>query len=476
MFKGIDAYNTLVTLQTDICHNQFEGVHKGITLNSVPFARVVGNYFSLPLGTDTYDSYGIFGEKSFGFKITDNIMLAPPNANDYCKGLVINQSYIGDDSPSGAVLNNIFDGTFAAATQMEGENELRLDCNAYANLPQIDWYLSENATLNDQGVCFPEQAGPAFSSHWHDIATPIPMPYQGAMHIVNTSPNWFTLRHDYNSRPFAAPEPDPGTGYSDQDYAVYGLVDLQSCSALPTYVDASCTTAYEDHGGDGDISGMLDGDCTNNIADNVRLLLRNNQAEAALLLLQCVQKDWAYKVLAATYTDKREYALAIAQLGYISEQDPDNLAFIALYTALINQLMNGNDGSGKADAYAEALHQAETESNTNATIAQSLLALQTGKSYVRNSAKITRKQGSNLVAKAFSLAPNPTTGTLLVTVSRANAWENHVLRLYDLHGRLLMNHAFVGNTTSLQLNNLANGIYYVRFDQEAQAQKLVLIK
>jgi hypothetical protein len=64
-------------------------------------------------------------------------------------------------------------------------------------------------------------------------------------------------------------------------------------------------------------------------------------------------------------------------------------------------------------------------------------------------------------ANEFGLYPNPAQESLSLSLNKAA--QNETVEILDLNGRLLQSHQVTGTQVSLELGNLANGMYIVRF-------------
>ncbi|MBP6730527.1 MAG: T9SS type A sorting domain-containing protein [Chitinophagales bacterium] len=78
-------------------------------------------------------------------------------------------------------------------------------------------------------------------------------------------------------------------------------------------------------------------------------------------------------------------------------------------------------------------------------------------------------------AIALNVLPNPTSGTMQVTVSGTNAYQYLTLTLVDITGRVVLTESNVAATTTLNISAMANGIYFLQLQGEGVAltQKIV---
>jgi len=168
------------------------------------------------------------------------------------------------------------------------------------------------------------------------------------------------------------------------------------------------------------------------------------------------------------------YPEALAVLDSIPDTPQSNADFKAIYNAYI-QLLTG--GSGKNSDAAFTLHQAEQNKfDTRQTLAESMLAMLQGNSYVRsvkdNSTNWLNKTNKQ---KHFALFPNPANHLVTVQFYQPIAVKEY-LYLYDMTGRLVSTIATNGiENVQINTGNLYNGIYYLRLGTSNQVEKLVVI-
>ncbi len=220
---GIDCYDGGNAVGLDVYGNNFSGVLKGITMLTNNMATIGYNNLDVPAGgtNDLDHAYGVSMDQSDGFVVTGNRFTTAVTSGANHRGILI---YNCMDFPSN-MTNNDFEGIFAEATTLGGDNTgLRLHCNRYYN-SQIDWFLEDGLIMQDQGADPIITANvPAFRNQWHD-------PDAGGWHIFNASSTGvmpFRLFHDEDS----APQIDlcQGLVASDlinSDYSYTGSLDCE---------------------------------------------------------------------------------------------------------------------------------------------------------------------------------------------------------------------------------------------------------
>ena len=81
---------------------------------------------------------------------------------------------------------------------------------------------------------------------------------------------------------------------------------------------------------------------------------------------------------------------------------------------------------------------------------------------------------SSSLDKAFSIYPNPASG--YVNVKSNAAQNNATVAIYDLNGRMVVNQKLANNTTQININGLATGVYVVKINAKdnTQTEKLIV--
>ena len=477
LFKGVDVvgdgfFGGMVAV-TKIRGNQFTNVRKGVTLSFTALTRVEGNHFEVPPGSFEYDTYAILTNHGFGYKIIGNqIKYGFTLFNWHTKGIVIQSSSAEIPSPNfiaarTLITDNAFIGPFTAATQFEGFNLLlQMHCNAYVPLlnfdawqfaPRYDWYLSPTNFLEIQGNCQFNEPDLAFSNSWH-ITSPDDLQHK---HIRNDGAASVWLKHDFVSAP-------------NLDFCT-GTTLLQDCSGGdPNFVAACSVEITADDLDWGSTAGLLD--CNDKLDEKIIYLIETGNEEGLKLLLDCVQETWSHKSLTSIYTNDRDFDKAIDELEKIPDDTQDNIDFKTMYYAYIA----GQTGSGKqALQYEPARQLADNEYSPLQAVAQANLALWTGKTYTRSSAKITgvevREQASG--EEPFILLPNPATGSTVQVLMPTPLDESGTLSLWSADGRMVRSLPFApnSNTLSIDVADLPKGVYYCKISGIEKAAKLVLI-
>lgn len=123
------------------------------------------------------------------------------------------------------------------------------------------------------------------------------------------------------------------------------------------------------------------------------------------LLLHCLDKEWAIRLLVGTYVDEGLYEQALTELQNLPNT-PENAEFIALYQAIIE---GGIEGSGKSDVSLSTMNSiAENRNSPFNKLAESVLANYRNIEYIRHGQLVnlklltTQKNKNN-----FQIIPNP---------------------------------------------------------------------
>ncbi len=147
---GISIFDLInVFFSNNVSNNVFNNTERGVLMVFGLVPQANNNVFNdIRTGIHATDAYGIYSINS-RFIINKNSFHTSLNSNQI-KGLVVSHTW--DNFVH--VNENTFDGAFGAATQFQAtNNNVLLECNAYANAPKIDWYIAENGLLNQQGDC-----------------------------------------------------------------------------------------------------------------------------------------------------------------------------------------------------------------------------------------------------------------------------------------------------------------------------------
>lgn len=468
--KGIDANNLLTTAKfVNLKRQDFNNTQKALTLNNTFGSSVSYCTFAVPPGTTSLlDTYGIIGYYSKGLIIEHNIFTTTNQANKYTKGIVFENSTNGN-TPS-SMTNNLFDGSFEAATQFKDSNtKLQTNCNAYDDC-QIDWHLNANAILPTQGECFSNDGSKALRTHWHYIVDP---GLTGANdHIINSNSN-FTLELKIDDSPQSHPA-IPNPNY------VEGLVDIQVCSVIQgsSVFNNICNPVWL-----WPISGeaKTETECTNGNSLEQMLYdyIQQEQSDSLLLLLQCIDEEWTQKLLIATYVDAGQYDMASSELQKLDSTIVENAEFIALYTALMDSTLSSNEGGRIATALAQTQQIANNANSHHKTLAEAVLSIYRNADYVRHGEPISWKDTNNGLDSpvGFSIVPNPSTGDITIVLNKTTTIAQN-LYVYDMSGRLVQTLIVPANTEqiSVTLQHLPSGMYYCRLDSTNTSNKLVIIR
>lgn len=464
LFKGIDVYNTLTVMKrVDVLNQNMRDTRKGITLNGTVGSKILDNTFEIPQGDLLEnDTYGLMVYEATGVGVHRNRFSANNLSGTATSGAIFTKTKY--DSFLSNVTNNLFDGTFKAATQFNNDNsKLYTNCNAYDDC-EIDWHLTPNAILPKQGICDPIDPALALRTHWHFIDENGSTISYNDQHIINQNLT-FTLRLNIDN----SPQSDP---LDNTDY-VQGLVDVIPCSFWGISQNLSCTVTFPIEG-----AGITECGEGETIEKQIYNYLESGDRDGLLALLHCVDTEWAIKLLVGTYVDEQLYEEALVQLDKLNDTDPETAEFKALYTAIINGGLADPDGSGKADMAVAAISEvSRNPQSPNKALAENILAVYRSKEYVRHAEPVPAKAVAGNYAPDFLIMPNPASHSATLSFYKpiANATE---LLLFNTNGQLLQNMPLDKGTitTSLPIGKLQSGIYFCRLANSGYTAKLVIVK
>jgi len=134
---------------------------------------------------------------------------------------------------------------------------------------------------------------------------------------------------------------------------------------------------------------------------------------------------------------------------------------------------SGGDASGSGGSVAYSVGQIvyTTHTGSNGSVAQGVqqpyeISITTG----------LAETGINLNLTAY---PNPTTNYLMLEIGTATVLSNQTMsyQLYDISGKLLESNAIVANSTTIKMEQLARGNYFLKVSQNnAEVKTFKIIK
>jgi len=72
----------------------------------------------------------------------------------------------------------------------------------------------------------------------------------------------------------------------------------------------------------------------------------------------------------------------------------------------------------------------------------------------------------NIAKKEFAVYPNPASSTLTITQTSGLPKGNNTANVYNMQGQLLMQHAFTGCKTEIDVQHLESGLYVLKIESE----------
>lgn len=459
LYIGIDAYSTLsLASVVDIVNNEFDGVRRGVVLHSAPASVVKDNTFIIPKGSsgDGQDTYGVLANHSFGSEISNNTF-ETETGNEDTKGLVLQGNFFNTAVDEMSIYDNWFEGGFGAATEFSGNNKhLTLQCNDYVEQPRNDWYLTENAQIDNQGICNRFDFDQAFSNNWHKLPPQSSLP-PSRKHIRNKSSESVRVFYDKHSEP----------KWND------GLVVATDCSFEEgTDIVHSC---FEE-------TPRPDGPCGN--GKPLRIAARTASTSVLRKQLECHFLSSAnpikYLTLDAAFSaDIRDWtALNLITTALLTNPTAtDEEKEVATVYNAIHLHQTSNDDATKAEQIVK-LEGISPDSPMKPT-AEASLALLDKRVYVRNSATILEEgtPKTNIVAKKSTVYPNPASAYIQVYLNEEEGTTVVPLTIYDTRGTAVKTVSIGAKTTAqiIDISDLAAGIYYCQIGTR-QIEKLVIIR
>ena len=472
LFKGIDAYNLLTTIKgIKVIGNTFVNVAKGTTLNNVVGGKVENNSFTIPTGnsgTDN-DTYGLTLYEAKAVNVKDNTFYATTSA-PYTRGFVAYKcSYTGYQTN---VTNNLFEGNFSEATLFSDNNRfLQMQCNAY-NGCQKDWYFDAQAKLDPQGECISIDASKALRNHFHYLPPGIIEGDPNYTHHLFIAPGntYFTSTNKLTLRTDNSPQSLP-TAINN-----VGIIDAFKCfPENATFNNASCTVDFPTDPWSGGCAWAGSGGNNANLQATIYRLLQTEETDSLLALLNCLNTDWAIRMLVGTYTDNRNFTQALALLALLPNT-PENTEFVTIYTAIINELQGNTTGRTiPAKTILEKMAATQRRSQPN-VLAETALASYFGYDYTRSfETEKTETAPTTLAKKSFSIVPNPTNSYFDLYLN-SDSEQSQILSICDINGRLLQTVTINGQHSLVNVAHLPSGMYYCKLSNDSSVQKLVIIK
>ena len=443
-------------IKLDINGNTFGNNQKGITIVGSILSQIWNNTIQV---ANIPSSYGIYNKDASGFGIISNAISTDATANwNPIFGIVTENSSTTDYASE--ITENTFTGKFTIAQAFLKKNSsITIDCNAYIG-SFCDWFLYPYATIQPQGNCLVNDAR---RNLFHTGIT--------GYHIYNQS----IATVGYTSQ----------VGFSPNPSMCQGNVNIEEECASVTN---PCATFLV--GGDCDPDGiktLLEEATTDEerIKLYTRLLydrLCLGQKESALIDLSEEERNAAYKVLTATYTDNEQTAEAWAALLQIIPESGEDIDFYNTYEALLNGI-DWTQGGGKTQSPEVTLlwQTAQNQYASNAALAQAIIGENTNTVFnIQTPIPVFKTTDSeNANNQYLRITPNPAQGVIHLTAQlQPNSPYPLVCSLYDPLGRMVKTVTLVYGTASLSLADLPNGIYYCRLQQGNVAystQKITII-
>ncbi len=439
---GISIFDLVnVYFSNIVNYNLFNNTEKGLLMvfGLVPQANH-NNFDNIPNGIHSTDTYGIYSINS-RFIINKNDFQTSVNNNEI-KGLVTSHTW--DNFVH--INENTFDGAFGAATQFQAtNNNVLLECNAYSNAPKIDWYIAENGLLNQQGDC----QGiflPAYATNntWHSEST--------GYHIYKASSGNFFIDHDPCSEPtlFSSNVTKKNCGY---------VSETDCCILVETIEDTP--------------------DDRVTLSQDLYQLLEQGNQQGFINLLNQQQAEWADKLLVRAYLGWNDKSNASLVLNRIPQNNPENIAFKDVFTALIN-------ANPQISAIDEVMIRAYAQSTDLAiqSLAHTVLASYFGEIFDYDTAPVVissnKKETTRFdETRTFDLIPNPSSYQLLVQLNQPISDEKVVFTIYDLTGKMMKTVNLAQQKEAIDIADLAVGVYYCQINlngKPSKIQKLAIVR
>jgi len=442
LHTGINLSSTSNISLNLIYDNIFNNTEKGIMAVGGIGPAIERNQFnSIPMGTHSVDTYGAFCINNRP-TIIDNNTFETFVSNNETKGLII-----ANTSDFVHIADNSFDGAFGAGTQFQGGNtNVLFECNTYTSAPKVDWYIAGNSSLNNQGDCEGFEEAPfALNNNWHAEST--------GYHIFRYNSNNGNLSIDHD------PCSEPTLISPNVINTPCGFISEVAC----------CAGANVEENPDDRVT----------ISQNLNQLLEQGNQQGAINLLTQQQAEWADRLLVGTYLSLGDKTNAATALGRIPQNTPYNIAFHNMFNALIN-------ANPQLSILDEQMIRTYGQSNDLAvqSVAHSILASYFGESFTYTSAAVitsSNKRANPTFDESivFSLNPNPSIYQLDINLNTSITNEKVIFTVYNVTGKIMQSVNLTEQTTSLDIVDLATGIYYcqVNFnDKVSEVQKLVIVR
>ncbi len=442
LHTGINLSSTSNVSLNLIYDNIFNNTEKGIMAVGGIGPAIKRNQFNnIPMGTHSVDTYGAFCINNRP-TIIDNNTFETLVSNNETKGLVI-----ANTSDFVHIADNSFDGAFGAGTQFQGGNtNVLLECNSYTSAPKVDWYIAGNSSLNNQGDCEGFEEAPfALNNNWHAEST--------GYHIFRYNSNNGNLSIDHD------PCSEPTLTSPNVINTPCGFISEVAC----------CAGANVEENPDDRVT----------ISQNLNQLLEQGNQQGAINLLTQQQAEWADRLLVGTYFSLGDKTSATTALGRIPQNTPYNVAFHDMFNALIN-------ANPQLSMFDEQMIRTYGQSTDLAiqSVAHSILASYFGENFTYTSAAVitsSNKRANPTFDESivFSLNPNPSIYQLDINLNTSITNEKIIFTVYNVTGKIMQSINLTEQTTSLDIVDLATGIYYcqVNFnDKVSEVQKLVIVR
>ena len=163
-------------------------------------------------------------------------------------------------------------------------------------------------------------------------------------------------------------------------------------------------------------------------------------------------------------------------LDKVSISSTEDANFKSLYQAQIDGL---EAGTGKlANSNEQLVRNLVTNSDiATATLAESALALYKNEVVTRQAGKVQFPNAHNSVQEIapFTTSPNPATTIVNIRLTQQPT-SPQTINIYNIQGQIVKTAKQTDIQHSINIADLANGIYYIQLANESYTQKLIVVK
>lgn len=498
-YKGIDTYGALGWgSRATIWHTRFENNLYGYVGNGSNLDQITESEFYSDF--DESENYFIFFHNATNYTVAGNVFeYANPISTPGFDGYGVHCRQTGSNN-GGSVFYNIFKSLYQGVI-VEGDNpSLEVKCNVFDSfLPngtddyRFPWVLkafSSTAPLNigNQGIsCDPgETAGNLFN----DMGTE-------RIHIFATDKPQNDFTYFANGTPAETVPNIDGVTYIIGGVTYYTAANITNENCFNVEDDPDTCPHLPELGGFPGGTGVGNGSpsdyaghiSTNSASNTARVnraaratqhyLQNDSTRQEAMAFLTEFDDPQAWRMLLGAYLQQADTAQIRLYRELLEAESDTDPYLIDYYKLLAIAIADGRNLHQLQNAEIETLENIARSASPAAVYAESLLAMPTLSTYIRQTVPIQTSEKRQIYASVSPsvswLYPNPATST--ISVINTQPWQS--LILYNLHGQIVAKYDQPDQSNFILPETIPNGLYIAYFllvEGGVQTSKILISK